>query len=62
VEGTLLCASSRCVTAQGVFTCPILVERAEARLGATVADAARPIRLGFDACRTCVLDGFRCNT
>jgi len=62
VEGTLLCASSRCVTAQGVFTCPILVERAEARLGATVADAARPIRLGFDACRTCVLDGLRCNT
>jgi sulfatase maturation enzyme AslB (radical SAM superfamily) len=62
VEGTLLCAFSRCVTAQGVFTCPILVERAEARLGATVADAARPIRLGFDACRTCVLDGLRCNT
>ena len=62
VEGTLLCASGRCVTAQGVFTCPILVERADARLGATVVDAARPIRLGFDACRTCVLDGLRCNT
>jgi uncharacterized Fe-S cluster-containing radical SAM superfamily protein len=62
VEGTLLCASGRCVTAQGVFTCPILVERAGARLGATVAEAARPIRLGFDACRTCVLDGLRCNT
>jgi len=62
VEGTLLCASGRCVTAQGVFTCPILVDRAEARLGPTVAEAARPIRLGFDACRTCVLDGLRCNT
>ncbi len=62
VEGTLLCASGRCVTPQGVFTCPILVERAGARLGATVAEAARPIRLGFDACRTCVLDGVRCNT
>jgi molybdenum cofactor biosynthesis enzyme MoaA len=62
VEGRLLCASGRCVTAQGVFTCPILVERAGARLGATVAEAARPIRLGFDACRTCVLDGLRCNT
>jgi MoaA/NifB/PqqE/SkfB family radical SAM enzyme len=62
VEATLLCASGRCVTAQGVFTCPILVERAEARLGATVPKSARPIRLGFDACRTCVHDGLRCNT
>ena len=62
VEETLLCASGRCVTARGVFTCPILVERAGARLGATVAESARPIRLGFDACRTCVLDGLRCNT
>jgi hypothetical protein len=50
------------VTAQGVYTCPILVERAEARLGASLADSARPIRLDFDACRTCVLDGLRCNT
>jgi hypothetical protein len=50
------------VTAQGVFTCPILVERTGARLGATLAEAARPIRLGFDACRTCVMDGLRCNT
>ena len=62
VEGTLLCSSGRCVTAQGVFTCPILVEHAGARLGPTIASAARPIRLGFDACRTCVFDGLRCST
>jgi sulfatase maturation enzyme AslB (radical SAM superfamily) len=62
VESTLLCASGRCVTAKGVYTCPILVERDAARLGATLSEAARPIRLGFDACRTCVLDGLRCNT
>jgi sulfatase maturation enzyme AslB (radical SAM superfamily) len=62
VADTLLCASGRCVTAQGVFTCPILVERAGARLGGTVAEATRSIRLGFDACRTCVVDGLRCNT
>jgi molybdenum cofactor biosynthesis enzyme MoaA len=62
VESTLLCASGRCVTAKGVFTCPILVEQAGARLGATLAEAARPFRLGFDACRTCVSDGLRCNT
>jgi AdoMet-dependent heme synthase len=62
VEAALLCASGRCVTAKGTFTCPILVERPDARLGDTVADGARPIRLGFDACRTCVLEGLRCNT
>jgi sulfatase maturation enzyme AslB (radical SAM superfamily) len=62
IEGTLLCASGRCVTAKGVYTCPILVERRSARLGTTLSEAAHPVRLGFDACRTCVLDGLRCNT
>jgi molybdenum cofactor biosynthesis enzyme MoaA len=62
VESTLLCASGRCVTSKGVYSCPILVERGAARLGATLSEAAHPIRLGFDACRTCVLDGLRCNT
>jgi hypothetical protein len=62
VESSLLCASGRCVTAQGVYTCPILVEQGSARLGETVAEAARPIRLGWSACQTCVLDGLRCNT
>ncbi len=62
VESSLLCASGRCVTAQGVYTCPILVEVPSARLGSSVADAARPIRLGWTACQTCVVDGLRCNT
>jgi AdoMet-dependent heme synthase len=62
VESSLLCASGRIVTAQGVYTCPILIEHATARLGDRLADAARPIRLRWDACRTCVLDGLRCNT
>jgi AdoMet-dependent heme synthase len=61
-ESSLLCATGRCVTAQGVYTCPILVEMPSARLGATVAEAARPIRLEWTACQTCVLDGLRCNT
>src|SRR5262249_10370940 len=62
VESALLCSSGRCVTAQGVFTCPILVEAPGATLGPTIARPARPIRLAFDACRTCVFDGLRCNT
>jgi AdoMet-dependent heme synthase len=62
VESTLLCASGRCVSAQGAFPCPILVDRPDARLGGRVADAARPLRLDWSACQTCVLDGLRCNT
>lgn len=62
VESTLLCASGRCVSAQGAFACPILVDRPDARLGGRVADAARPLRLAWSACQTCVLDGLRCNT
>jgi sulfatase maturation enzyme AslB (radical SAM superfamily) len=62
VESSLLCASGRIVTAQGVFTCPILIEHGTARLGDHLADGVRPIRLRSDACQTCVLDGLRCNT
>jgi len=62
VEASLLCASSRIVTAQGVYTCPILIEHAGARLGDRLSAAVRPIRLRWDACQTCVLDGLRCNT
>jgi sulfatase maturation enzyme AslB (radical SAM superfamily) len=62
VESSLLCATGRVVTATGVFTCPILIEHESARLGATVGDGARPLRLGWSACQTCVHDGLRCNT
>jgi AdoMet-dependent heme synthase len=62
VESSLLCASGRMVTAQGVYTCPILIEQATARLGDHLAEAARPIELRWDACQTCVFDGLRCNT
>ncbi len=62
VESSLLCATGRCATATGVYTCPILVENPGARLGESVADALRPLQLGWAACQTCVLDGLRCNT
>jgi AdoMet-dependent heme synthase len=62
VESSLLCASGRIVTAQGAYTCPILIEHPTARLGDRLAEAARPIRLRWDACQTCVLDGLCCNT
>ena len=62
VESSLLCASGRIVTAQGVYTCPILIEHESARLGDHLSEAARPIQLRWDACQTCVFDGLRCNT
>ncbi len=62
VESTLLCATGRAVSAQGVFTCPILVKQPSARMGDCVAHGLQSIRLGWSACRTCVLDGLRCNT
>jgi molybdenum cofactor biosynthesis enzyme MoaA len=62
VESSLLCATGRCATAQGVYTCPILVEDPSARLGDSVENSLQAIRLSWRACQTCVLDGLRCNT
>ena len=62
VESSLLCASGRIVTAQGVYTCPILIEHPSARLGDDLGSSLRDLRLDWDACQTCVLDGLRCNT
>jgi molybdenum cofactor biosynthesis enzyme MoaA len=62
IEATLLCATGRVATAQGIFTCPILIKYPSARLGSNLADAARPIHLNWHACQTCVFDGLRCNT
>jgi sulfatase maturation enzyme AslB (radical SAM superfamily) len=62
VEETLMCGRSRTVTAHGAFTCPILVERTDARLGSTLREAGRAIRLRWPACHTCVVEGLRCAT
>jgi AdoMet-dependent heme synthase len=60
VESSLMCASGRAVTSQGVYTCPILIEHASARLGSRLAEGAHSIRLHWDPCQTCVFDGLRC--
>ncbi len=62
VEERLVCASSRLVAPGGVYTCPILLDAPEARVGGTLADSVRPIALRWAACRTCVADGLSCNT
>jgi MoaA/NifB/PqqE/SkfB family radical SAM enzyme len=60
LESSLMCASGRAVTSQGVYTCPILVGHASARLGTRLAEGASAIQLHWDPCQTCVFDGLRC--
>jgi hypothetical protein len=62
VEAELVCGSSRLVTADGVYTCPILLDAPGARVGASLRESLAPIRLRWAACRTCVADGLSCRT
>ncbi len=58
----LLCSRARLVTARGVWACPILLDYPSARLGDTLAEAARaPARLGESACHTCWENGAICS-
>jgi len=56
----LICHHSRIVTDRGVCVCPILIEAPDARLGATLAEAARPFSLRYQACFTCYQYGTLC--
>lgn len=58
----LQCTSSRMVTDQGVWVCPILVNEPAARMGATLADTLRPFPLAHPACWTCHAFGVSCRT
>ncbi len=60
-ENQLLCASSRVVTNRGIYACPILIETPAARMGSTLEEASRPVRLGESACHTCWLHGAICS-
>jgi hypothetical protein len=61
-EHVLMCGSSRTVSARGWYPCPILIEEAGARMGDSMAEANRPIRLNHSACVTCHAEGFSCRT
>jgi len=61
-EHSLQCGSCRIVTAKGVYPCPILIEAPGARMGDSLNDAMRPIRLDQRACYTCHVEGFTCRT
>jgi uncharacterized Fe-S cluster-containing radical SAM superfamily protein len=59
--GNLICNHSRVVTDRGVYVCPILIEAADARLGATLAEARVAYSLRHHACYTCYQYGAICS-
>jgi MoaA/NifB/PqqE/SkfB family radical SAM enzyme len=59
-QNLLVCNHSRMVTDRGVFVCPILIESADARLGATLTEAQRPFAINHSACYTCYQYGALC--
>lgn len=59
---SLQCSSSRLATEHHVLVCPILLDAPQARLGQTLREAHRPIRLRWAACAACVYEGLSCRT
>lgn len=58
----LQCGSSRMVTAEGVYACPILIDEKQARMGDRLSEALRPTSLFHPACLTCHREAFSCRT
>jgi MoaA/NifB/PqqE/SkfB family radical SAM enzyme len=56
----LQCGTSRMVTSQGVFPCPILINEPEYRLGDRLADGMGAHRVDHKACHTCWAEAFSC--
>lgn len=56
----LMCSNSRIVTSRGVWVCPLLVAMPDARLGATLAEAAPAYPLRHGACHSCYRYGTIC--
>lgn len=57
---TLQCATSRMVTADGVYPCPLLINDPSARMGVPLTDGLRGLRLSYQACYTCHMSGVTC--
>jgi MoaA/NifB/PqqE/SkfB family radical SAM enzyme len=58
----LPCASSRIVTSEGVFACPIRIDDAAARLGSDLDQACGSVPLSSAACFVCHATGATCAT
>lgn len=60
-ERQLLCATSRIATDRGVYVCPILIEKPDAKLGDTLAESFMPYALRHQACYSCYITGAICS-
>jgi MoaA/NifB/PqqE/SkfB family radical SAM enzyme len=58
----LQCTTSRIVTHEGVWVCPILVNEPRARMGNEIDESLRSISLDHRACFTCHAFGVTCRT
>ncbi|HUZ46622.1 MAG TPA: radical SAM protein [Terriglobia bacterium] len=56
----LMCSNTRLVTDRGVWVCPLLVEKPDARLGSTLLDSRSGYELRHNACVTCYHYGTIC--
>ncbi len=56
----LMCSNSRIVTDRGVWVCPLLVEKPDARLGDSLSSAALEYTLAHHACVSCYRYGTIC--
>lgn len=57
----LQCSSSRIVTHDGIYACPILVGEEKARLGnASLSESLRGCALYHSSCHTCYVTGMTC--
>jgi len=57
----LLCTTSRIATDRGVYVCPILIEKPDAKLGDTLAESFVPYALRHQACYSCYITGAICS-
>lgn len=57
----LQCGTSRTVTAEGVWPCPILINEPDFRLGDDLGASLGPHRVDHEACYTCYVEGFSCS-
>jgi len=58
----LQCSTSRMATQTGVYVCPILVDKDQARMGDTIKETLRPFPLSHAACYTCRVTGMTCKS
>ncbi len=61
-EQKLQCNSCRMVTDDGVYPCPLLINVPSARMGETLKEGLKSIRLAWQPCYTCHVFGVTCRT